>query len=136
MWRLLICAFAATYLVMPSQASAARESPPEIVSMIDLIANGAKYDGHLVQVGGFISLTWEDDALYLSKQDYAYQNTKNAIWIDIDEATEAKLKKYDQRYGFVSGTFSAKQCGHMCLYHGSIKFLSLPLTYDDAGPRK
>ena len=128
-------ALACIFAFLTGAASAA-EPAPETVSMIDLIANGEKYDGKLIQVGGFISLTWEDDALYFSKQDYAVQLTKNAIWLDIDESTEAKLKKYDQHYGYIVGTFSAKGCGHLCLYHGSIKFENIPLTYNESARTK
>jgi hypothetical protein len=93
---------------------------PVLVSMIDLISNKEKYDGKLVEVGGYISLTFEDDAIYLSEPDFRHQLTRNAIWIDVDNSLRSTVEKNDRKYGYIIGIFSAKSCGQACLYSGDI----------------
>jgi len=128
--RILYLAIACLFSI-PALASDAATDNAQVVSMFDLIANKDRYDGKLIQVAGFFSLTWEDDALYYSKSDYAHLFTENAVWIDMDEKAEVASKKYDQKYGYVIGVYSAKKCGHLCLYGGSIKFVRFGVMYNE-----
>jgi hypothetical protein len=104
---------------------------PILVSMIELISNKEKYDGKLVEVGGYISLTFEDDAIYLGEQDFKHQFTRNAIWIDVDNNLRQAVEKNDRKYGYIIGTFSAKNCGQACLYSGSIHLERVGLVYKE-----
>jgi hypothetical protein len=115
------------FLILSSPIRA--DQNPQLVSMIELIANAEKFDGKLIQVSGFLSLQDEDHAIYFSEQIYDHRFTENAEWIDIHADMLAAVKKYDGHYGYVIGIFTSKKCGHSCLYRGSIKYMRLGLMY-------
>jgi hypothetical protein len=91
-----------------------------------------------VQIAGYFSFAFEDDAVYYSQSDYSHQFTQNAVWIDTSSDKVLHTDDFDQKYGYVVGLFSAKECGHLCLYSGSLKFVRFGLMYKDiqAGERK
>jgi len=125
------CVTIACLTAGPTLAAGSKPESAEIVSFFDLIANKNKYDGKLVQLGGFLSFTFEDNSVYYNEIDYSHQFTQNAIWIDTGAANELEFSKYDKKYGYVVGVFSAKECGHLCLYSGGIKFEHFGLMYKD-----
>jgi hypothetical protein len=91
---------------------------PTRVSLVQLIANPQEYDGKFVRVIGFVSVEHEGTAVYLHQEDYKYDITENAVWLDIDFQ---RNKKFDQRYALIEGTFDAKHSGHKRLFSGSLK---------------
>ena len=102
-------------------ASPTQPSAPPVVSMIELLANKEKYDGKSVQVSGFLSVRFEDDALYFDENAYLHMFTENAMWIEIDDADRAVFQEYDKHPGYVTGVFKTNDCnGHLCLYGGTI----------------
>ena len=92
------------------------------VSMIQLIANPERYDGKLVRVIGVGNLEFENDSLWLSKEDYKY-HTDNAIWIILgDRAIEYDdARCYNGEYVIVEGIFDKDCHGHMGAFRGTIK---------------
>lgn len=91
---------------------------PTKVSLVQLIANPKEYDGKFVRVIGFVSVEFEGTAVYLHQEDYKYDITQNAIWLEMDFE---RNKKLDQRYVLIEGTFDANHNGHRGLFNGSIK---------------
>ena len=91
---------------------------PTRVSLVQLIANPQEYDGKFVRVIGFVSVEHEGTAVYLHQEDYKYDITQNAVWLDIDLQ---RHKKLDQRYAIIEGTFDANHNGHKGLFSGSLK---------------
>ena len=91
---------------------------PMRVSLVQLIANPKEYDGKFVRVIGFVSVEFEGTAVYLHQEDYKYDITENALWLDMDFQ---RNKKFHQRYALIEGTFDANHGGHKRLFSGSIK---------------
>ena len=50
-----------------------------LVSLVQLIASPAEYDGNVVAVIGFLRLEFEGNELYLGRDDYRYAVTKNGL---------------------------------------------------------
>lgn len=80
--------------------------------------NEQPYDGKFVRVIGFVSVEFEGTAVYLHQEDYKFDITQNAIWLDMDFE---RNKKLNQRYVLIEGTFDANHNGHKGLFSGSIK---------------
>lgn len=91
---------------------------PTRVSLVQLIANPNEYDGKFVRVIGFVSVEFEGTAVYLHQEDFKYDITQNAIWLEMDFE---RNKKLNQRYVLIEGTFDADHNGHKGLFSGSIK---------------
>jgi hypothetical protein len=100
------------------------EDPREIaVSIIQLIANPAAFDGKRVLVVGYLTLEFENHAIWLSELDARHIITRNSLWLDVDihgpfYANRAKLHN---RYGLVVGTFNAGRRGHLGLFGAEIE---------------
>jgi len=108
--------------VLSSEANQATNSLKEWewVSLIQLIANPEKYDGHMVLIEGYVNLEFEGNAVYLSKEDWKHRITKNALWIDIDNKNK-DYQKFNGRYCLIVGTFESKNKGHMNSFNGEIR---------------
>jgi hypothetical protein len=113
MWLCLVVPRAAT-----PQVSLARA---EQVSIIQLIANPTKYDGHRVDLQAFLSVEFEGTAAYLSKDDYDHLITKNAVWIAFDKKSLAEAQALREQYVFLTATFDAKRFGHLEPFSGELR---------------
>jgi hypothetical protein len=95
------------------------------VSLVELIANGTRFDGKIVRVDGVIHLEFEASALYLSKEHWRHRVTKNSIWITPDyarlRASSKELAKFNGRYAVVEGRFNSKNGGHFGMFSGAIE---------------
>jgi hypothetical protein len=92
------------------------------ISLIQLIAQPEKFAEQRVQVIGLCALKFEGKAIWISRDDLRYSITKNAVWLDIPLNEESC--KFDQKYVFVEGRFTAKNRGHLGLYSGTIEDIS------------
>lgn len=97
----------------------------ENVTMIELIATPEKYDGKLVRVKGVGNLEFEENCIYLSKEDRKY-GTDNCIWIGLGKRATPyeEAIKYNGEYVILEGIFDKDDCGHMNMFCGSIKSIS------------
>lgn len=100
----------------------------EKVSIIEVIANLKKFDGKQIVLKGYLVFDSEKTAIYLSKEDYLYGITKNAIYIyrgsNFSNELESSGKWKGQGYAQVEGIFSTALNGHNENYSGSlIEFL-------------
>lgn len=130
--------FLLSALILSASIAPATSGQPErplTVSMIDLLANKLKYDGKFVAVSGYISIRFEDNALYFDENAYLHLFTENAIWIDYDDAAQENFEKANQRYGYIWGLFRANKCGHLCLYAGALESASIGLTHYDTSDK-
>jgi hypothetical protein len=115
---------------MVARSMADDQHLPPVVSMIELIANNEKYNGKLVQVSGFISISFEDDALYLDSDAYAHLFTEDALWINFDEKERGNFESVNRRYGYIIGLFRHNECnGHLCLYAGQLESARVGVTF-------
>ena len=111
-------------LMFSSTVMAQTNDEPVAVSIIQLIANPKDFDCKNVSISGFVSLEFEENAIYLSESDYDHWLTKNGLWLDISDAIRNSRAEFDGKYVMVQGRFSMKDLGHMGLWSGSIQNIS------------
>jgi hypothetical protein len=128
---LVVATVVALQFSADASLAASDQTPPPVVSMITLLASKEKYDGKPVQVSGFLSVTFEDNALYFDENAYVHQFTENALWIEYDDADRPTFENYNRHPGYVIGVFKANGCGHLCLYGGAIVGAKLGLMYKE-----
>ena len=91
------------------------------VSIIQLIANPAEYHGKKIRITGVAHLAYEENEIYISKDDWYYSISENALWVcvEVDRSDhelwyyingerisyEDAQKKYNGKYVEVNGTF-------------------------------
>ncbi len=93
---------------------------PETVSLVELIANPAQYDGRAVLVIGFLHLEFEGNELYLHQQDYEEHISKNGIWVDATKEFQGCSGGLNDHYVLMAGLFSARRKGHRSMASGAI----------------
>jgi hypothetical protein len=89
-------------------------------SLVDLIANPARWNGKRVIVDGFMHLEFEGNAIYVSEQDCRHFITKNGVWVDFREGSYGEAQALNDHYVRVQGTFDSKQRGHLGLWSGTL----------------
>jgi hypothetical protein len=77
-----------------------------------------------VQVVGFVTLGFERNALYLSREAADIGDSSSAIWLDVDGLRLPRPQGYDSHYVIVSGRFNASSRGHMGMFAGTIESIS------------
>jgi hypothetical protein len=93
----------------------------EDLSLVTVLANPQRYDGHKVRVSGFATLTFEDYSLHLDRAAYEAGLPKNALWVTPPRWLDAQqARKLNRRYASVAGTFDASEHGHGGLYSGAL----------------
>ena len=113
----------------------------ENVSIVNIIATPARYDGKVVRANGVLTLEFEGNAIYITKADAENHVSKNSIWLDLDYSTlgipenkpsdpeelkrataiARKLKNLSGKYVLIEGIFDKNSNGHLGLFSGSIK---------------
>ena len=112
--------------ILASSCSVAHaEDPREIaVSLIQLIANPTAFDRKRVLVVGYMTLDFENQAIWLSELDAKHGITRNSLWLEVDNSVYANRARIHNRYGLVVGTFNARRRGHLDLSGGAIENIS------------
>ena len=100
--------------------SAISAEGPAYVSMVALLANPEKFDGHFVRVDGFLRVEFEGHALYFHKEDYDLGLTKNSLWLEISRSGE-EYTELNLHYVAVEGVFRANNFGHKDSFGGAIE---------------
>ena len=101
-----------------------KDSPsaePQDVSMVQMIANPEKFDGHRVRIIGFVKLEFEGNAIYLHQEDFDHGMTRNGLWLNISEDIRTRSKEFDGHYCLIEGKFNAGAKGHLGMFSGSIE---------------
>ena len=95
------------------------------VSLVQLIANPAKYDGKIVRITGFLHLEFEGNVIYLHAEDFRFSLTKNGIWIDVPrDMTKEQMKAVNDQYVICTARFNARILGHMDMNSGEVTDVS------------
>lgn len=93
----------------------------EAVSIVTVLANPERYDGHKVIVSGFLTFAFEDHGLHLDRAAYEAGLRKNALWLRPAASLDAKAaRKLNRHYASVAGTFDASSHGYGDLYSGGL----------------
>jgi hypothetical protein len=97
---------------------------PERVSLVRLISDGERYDGKEVVTQGFFVYAYEQQALYLSRDDAFHRLGHNGLILDgtlgssePKEDARTIIKKSHLRYVTISGTFHRPGRGHLNAYY-------------------
>lgn len=110
---------AALLLTLLAGIGGAFAAPPKIekrsdevnVSLIQLIANPAAFDGKNVSIGGYLTLRGEyENSLFLDENAYRSGMWANAIAVDLKSSKPAikeRAKQQDRKYVLVAGRFKA-----------------------------
>lgn len=85
----------------------------EHVSLIELIVTPEEYNEKIVCIEGVLSVEFENDALYLTRDDYTYMNKKNAISLNFRTDNQlgvsmAELEQLDGCYVRIEGKFNSE----------------------------
>ena len=115
-WMLMVAMAPVAHAAAAAQAARA----PQEVSLIELVANPARFDGKQVRVTGYLVREFEGDAIYLHRDDYDHGIRRNGLWVTFSK-DGAELRCKTLRYAFVQGKFVAKNKGHQGLWSGAIE---------------
>ena len=130
--RIRCTLFMLAFAVFASFDVAADE--PIFTSMVQLLAHPEKYNGKLVDVSGYLHVRYEDAAIYFSKTDADFLTTQQAFWTDYREDVKLQLQSrkqhvtlpdFDCRYVSVRGIFDSRSHGHMGMFPGTIRDISI-----------
>ena len=110
----------------PAQGEKPGSSPQQAlsVSLLQLIATPAAFDGKYVRVIGFVCIEHEGTAIYLHREDSEHMLTNNGLWLAgvaetaVEGSKEAEVK---DRYALIEGRFTAKNKGHRGLWSDAIE---------------
>lgn len=93
----------------------------EEVSIINLITTPERFHGKRVRITGYLDLQYENDAVYLHKEDYDMDISKNRIGLIITTETRNSTHYQDcnHKYVFVEGTFNM-HAGNMGSFNSSL----------------
>lgn len=104
-------------VAMFGAAAEAQEAPSAL--LVHLLVDPGRFDGQRVTLVGYCRLEMEATAIYLHKDDHAYQ-LGNTIWLEIDQdAITPELLKIG--HCLVEGTFNAKNRGHFGMFGGALE---------------
>jgi hypothetical protein len=96
----------------------------ESVSLVQLIARPEVFNGRPVRVLAYMSIGFEESALYLHKEDADVGNTSNAVWLDLESRPVAeRLELARRRSGWVvvEGTFDSSLKGHLSAFPSGVR---------------
>jgi hypothetical protein len=96
----------------------------QTVSLVQLIADPAHWNGRYVQIIGFLNLEFEGDALYLHREDWKKGLTKNGLWVDVTSEQRATMSPLRRRYVIIAGVFDGTRHGHGALFSGTLREVS------------
>ena len=117
-------ALAAKHLVPDSRGGADPRFSDRLlhISMIQLLADPDRYHGKAIQVEGFLRVGFEDNAIYLSRDDASYLIVKNGFWVTIDhkewEKLGVKSDEFKNIYVSIEGLFDKDELGHVGMFSG------------------
>jgi hypothetical protein len=82
-----------------------------------LLAAPEEFEGRVVQVVGFLHFEFEEQAVYLHREDSDMMNSSNGIWLD----GSGEYAALNDSYVIVQGTFASTKHGHLGLWPGAIQ---------------
>ena len=92
---------------------------PVDVSLIELIANPNQFHEKKVAVRAFLTVRFEDDALYLNSDDSKYF-ISNAVWVNFSKTQRNSALKLNNKFVEIIAIFNKDSRGHDGAYKGSL----------------
>lgn len=90
----LIVAVGLVVVVALSTSPDAEEPRDMAVSLIQLIANPAAFDGKRVLLTGYVVLEAENTAVYLHESDARYGIARNGLWLEVPLGGESHRARF------------------------------------------
>ena len=93
------------------------------VSIIQLISGPTTFDQKRVMVSGYLHISFENVAIYLSSDDFKHGISKNAIWIEFNDYVRQNIdiKKFTDQYVTLIGSYNSSSKGHEGVYSGTME---------------
>jgi hypothetical protein len=126
-----IAVIACLVLLLPSCRDTTKGEEVHVVSLINLIATPAQYDGRWVSVQGVVEVSSDGEpALFLTVDDAAYGNVPNAICIATDGSPDGRWPVEGGEWVGIRGVFDSSNRCHFGLFAGTIRDIDRfePLT--------
>jgi hypothetical protein len=115
---LLILAVGFGVVLALSTSPHADEPRETAVSLIQLIANPASFDGKRVVLTGYVVLEVDNTAVYLHESDATYAIARNGLWLDMPLGGESHRARFHQQYVVIEGTFNGR---HRGIFSGTLE---------------
>lgn len=117
--------FAVGFVVIVALSTSPHADDPRqgAVSLIQLIANPAAFEGKRVLLTGYVVLEFENQAVYLHESDAKYGIARNGLWLDVPLGGDSHRARFHQQYVLIEGTFNAQRRGHLGLFSGAIEHI-------------
>jgi hypothetical protein len=87
---------------------APQHSKPVVIGMVPLLAAPQEYDGKVVQTWGFLYLRFEDDSVWLHREDLLNFLWKDSFALDLTQKQREQFKSLNHTYVMVQGTLHSK----------------------------
>ena len=125
MAKLLFALLASALLTSSSVAATAQQPEPLDVSVVSLLATPERYDGQRIRTEGFLTVQFENTALWLDRDAWDHGLYRNAIWVDGVYPMKPRARedgRLSRRYVDITGRFRAEyRSGHMGAYSGQLE---------------
>ena len=118
---LVLVAVGLAVVVGLAKSSVAEDVRSTSVSLIQLIASPAPFDGKRVSLIGFVVVEADHTAVYLHESDAKYGIARNGLWLDVPLPSETERLRFHQRYVLIEGRFNARHYGPHELFSGAIQ---------------
>jgi len=94
------------------------------ITLKQLIDSGEKFESKYIEVEGFLSLSFEDVAIYESNKDRSNLQSKAAYWLNFNDSLlaciDSKTAILHTQKVIVRGVVNSKRKGHLSAYSGEI----------------
>jgi hypothetical protein len=109
----------------PTEARAwEQDAAAELVSLVSVLADPAKYDGQRIGIQGVLNLEFEGDQVCLDRGSLQYLVTKNCLWVRLAEGSTAEayedIARWNGHYAFLEGEIRSSDQGHFGLFAAAI----------------
>ena len=110
------------FVVVLALSTSPRADEPRIppVSLIELIANPASFEGKRVMLTGYVVIEADNTAVYLHESDATYAIARNGLWLDVPLGGQSHAR-FHQHYVLIEGTFTGRRQGHRGRFSGSLE---------------
>ena len=108
---------------------------PLFMGMSPLLATPEKFNGRIVCIIGYLSISTESIKLYMYTSDYENAILDNAVNLQMTPDAARKAKEFDLEYVRVVGVFASKGVGHGIPDGILSQISSLTLWSDPKHPR-
>lgn len=89
-----------------------------------MLDSGLKYESKCIEIEGYLSLNFEDVAIYKSNKERKNLQSKDAYWLNFSDSLitcmESKVTALNKQKVIIKGVFTNKRKGHLNAYSGEI----------------